>query len=452
MLFNRNNRHPVKTISYLAIFLLLLLQGVMLAGVFSGLEKSLRGTADDCFRSACDKDLVSRTNKIHPKEGAIIATPESKDIAFSSDIHIGFNDFCNEYGHPRNLDTLRFYFDKQLADKGIHNLEYKFVSVKTDTSFYNKPSAFYSDTRYDKVTFSGFKTHIVPVLFNLTQGIQAVIVNPYKVVMSRMILLLIASLLIMVFIIYSLVKQIAIIKKERALAAFRKDHTYSMIHDMNTPLTIANFNCDELEELEKSDKLTEKSEALEIISSLKESCIRLLSMRKKILDIYKLENKKIQFHREEIMLKDFYVSLIKRERSAAAKKISFENNCSDSISVAADRQYLTNVFDNLIENSIKYSGDEVLIQLCAERIKNRIVLTIRDNGMGMPQEKISLMMEKFERGTDTKEVEGYGLGLNFAYQITEMMGGEMTIKSTANRGTAVILFFPVNKNNTIYVL
>ena len=437
----------IKVVSITAIILLILLQGVMLSIVFSILEQSLRGTVDDCFRGSCDKDLIIRTNNIHPQKRTGIHTARGEKVAFSSDFYLDLNDFCNEYGHPRNLDTLRFYFDKQLADKGIHNLEYKFVSVKTDTSFYNKPSAFYSDTRYDKVTFSGFKTHIVPVLFNLTQGIQAVIVNPYKVVMSRMILLLIASLLIMVFIIYSLVKQIAIIKKERALAAFRKDHTYSMIHDMNTPLTIANFNCDELEELEKSDKLTEKSEALEIISSLKESCIRLLSMRKKILDIYKLENKKIQFHREEIMLKDFYVSLIKRERSAAAKKISFENNCSDSISVAADRQYLTNVFDNLIENSIKYSGDEVLIQLCAERIKNRIVLTIRDNGMGMPQEKISLMMEKFERGTDTKEVEGYGLGLNFAYQITEMMGGEMTIESAANKRTAIILSFPLNNRH-----
>lgn len=447
MTFRKRQNSYIRTISVTAIFLLLILQGMMLGRVFESLEKTIHGTTDDCFRSACDIELITRIDKIHPKEGTILASPKGADVTFSSDTYLGFNDFCNEYGHPRNLDTLRFYFDKQLADKGIHNLEYKFVSVKTDTSFYNKPSAFYSDTRFDKVTFSGFKTHIVPVLSNLTQGIQAVIVNPYKVVMSRMILLLVASLLIMVFIIYSLVKQIAIIKKERALAAFRKDHTYSMIHDMNTPLTIANLNCGELEELEKSDKLTEKSEALEIISSLKESCSRLLSMRKKILDIYKLENKKIQFHREEIMLKDFYVSLIKRERSAAAKKISFENNCSDSISVAADRQYLTNVFDNLIENSIKYSGDEVLIQLCAERIKNRIVLTIRDNGMGMPQEKISLMMEKFERGTDTKEVEGYGLGLNFAYQITEMMGGEMTIESTANRGTAVILSFPLNNRH-----
>jgi len=431
----------IKLLSFVATLLVILFQGILLFYVYKSLEAVVFTDVNDAFKSSSEQELLARAAKVHAPDGTIIPTPKGALAGSVSDMYIGFNDHCNKYGHPRNLDTLRKYFDKYLAVKNIHHLEYKIITLKPDTNYYNSPYKFYNDTRYNDVSFRGFKTHIIPVLSDLTMGIQAVVINPYKMILSKMFLLLLISLLVLMFVIYSVGEQIKVINEERALALFRKDHTYSMIHDMSTPMNVIRMSCGEIS---KIDAVAGNKEAGEFVQMLNEGNERLIDMRKKILDVYKLENKNSALSYSKIDINDFFDALIKKFTSYTTKQINFEKECGAGLFLNSDIQYLTDIFDNLIENSIKYSGTAVNIKLSAVENNKNILLKVRDNGYGIPNDEIEKMLDKFERGINSKTSEGYGLGLNFVYQVVSLMKGVLGIESKVNEFTEVSLKLPVN--------
>lgn len=431
----------IKLFSIAAILLIIALQGIMLFNVYKSLEKVIFTDVNEAFKSSTEQELLARAAKVHAPDGTIIPTPKGALAGSVSDMYIGFNDHCNKYGHPRNLDTLRKYFDKYLAAKNIHNLKYKIVALRPDTNYYNSPYKFYNDTRYNDVSFRGFKTHIIPVLSNLTLGIQAVVNNPYKLILSKMFLLLLISLFVLIFVIYSVGEQIKIINEEKALALFRKDHTYSMIHDMSTPMNVIRMSCGEIS---KIYAVAGDKEASEFVQMLNEGNERLIDMRKKILDVYKLENKACALSYSKIDMNDFFDALIKKFNSYTTKQICFEKVCGTGLFLNSDIQYLTDIFDNLIENSIKYSGASVNITLSAAENDKFVLLKVRDDGYGIPNDEIERMLDKFERGINSKASEGYGLGLNFVYQVVSLMKGTLGIESKVDEFTEVLLKLPVN--------
>ena len=109
---------------------------------------------------------------------------------------------------------------------------------------------------------------------------------------------------------------------------------------------------------------------------------------------------------------------------------------------------LTQVFANIISNSLKYSkeNERVVIEIASFIKGNNIYITIKDNGTGIEENKLPLIFDKRERaGAEGSEVKGYGIGLYNVRRMVEDNNGQIEAKSELNVGTTFTLIFPIDK-------
>ena len=121
--------------------------------------------------------------------------------------------------------------------------------------------------------------------------------------------------------------------------------------------------------------------------------------------------------------------------------------------VAADEEYLEEVFSNLIDNAVKYSGEEVKITISSESNDTYTIIRVHDNGMGIARKHLPYVFNKFERGAASKRIRkggaaGFGLGLSFVQQVIEAHQGNVFANSIENEFTEISIFLP----NTTEVL
>jgi two-component system, OmpR family, phosphate regulon sensor histidine kinase PhoR len=112
--------------------------------------------------------------------------------------------------------------------------------------------------------------------------------------------------------------------------------------------------------------------------------------------------------------------------------------------VKGDRRMLRDLFDNLIDNALKYGGDagDVIVRISASG--ERAVVEIGDVGPGIPAEELELVFEKFRRGSKTEhKYRGSGLGLTIARRLADLHHGHIELRSIEGRGTTVRVDFPL---------
>jgi signal transduction histidine kinase len=114
--------------------------------------------------------------------------------------------------------------------------------------------------------------------------------------------------------------------------------------------------------------------------------------------------------------------------------------------VAVDKLHLTNVFNNLLDNAIKYCRQNPLIQVNTENTRKGILIKIIDNGIGISPENQKRIFQKFFRVPtgNVHDVKGFGLGLSYAKTIITAHGGDISVKSEVGQGSSFNIFIPLD--------
>jgi len=200
-------------------------------------------------------------------------------------------------------------------------------------------------------------------------------------------------------------------------------------HELKTPLTIMkgeievalmNNECDE--ELLRS--------LLNEINYINEITDKLLFLTKK--DSLNRENF------EELDLEDVILELFEKY----SNKININLDIEDEVyTVRGDKTLLMIAISNLIENSIKYGATKIDITLKKE--KNKTVLKLKDNGIGIPKEKLPFIFDEFYRVDESrnKKVKGFGLGLSIVKSIISLHNGKIRLESDGKNGVEVTIEF-----------
>jgi signal transduction histidine kinase len=110
--------------------------------------------------------------------------------------------------------------------------------------------------------------------------------------------------------------------------------------------------------------------------------------------------------------------------------------------VQADRARLERVLENLLDNAIKYSPRATPVHVTADRHGNGVIITVRDQGVGIPQDELPHVFVPFYRASTSRNVPGIGIGLAGAKKIVEQHGGEITVESALDQGTTVVITLP----------
>ncbi len=139
------------------------------------------------------------------------------------------------------------------------------------------------------------------------------------------------------------------------------------------------------------------------------------------------------------------------KNQADARKIALQVNASDNMpEVEYDKERMQQVFANLIDNSIKYGRPKSTVHLGAQVVSGWAVITIEDEGQGIPVEELPHIFDRFYRGKRSRDVvwQGSGLGLAISKALVELHGGQIQVDSQVGKGTCFTIRLPVRSAPT----
>jgi two-component system cell cycle sensor histidine kinase PleC len=237
-------------------------------------------------------------------------------------------------------------------------------------------------------------------------------------------------------------------EKERAEAAnqAKSEFLANMSHELRTPLN-AIIGFSELMQQRLFGPLG-SDRYDEYAGDINSSGKYLLGVINDILDMSKIEAGQFSMEREAIDLCPLIRETVRVvSLQAAAKAITVETNIADALTLVADRRAIKQIVINLLSNAVKFTGQGGRISLRARNASGALILTIEDNGCGIPKQALSKLGRPFEQVQNqfSKNHNGSGLGLAISRSLAELHGGALKIRSTEGAGTIVSVRIPLKK-------
>ena len=224
----------------------------------------------------------------------------------------------------------------------------------------------------------------------------------------------------------------------------QKEFVADVSHELKTPITSIMGYADTLLESEYDKEMQAKF--LGVISSEARRMARLVT---DLLVLSRYDNKKITKEEVEFDLGDLTKKCIERLKFEIEKK-NHHVECFVTANVPpvkADKYGIERVILNIITNAIKYTPENGIIKVYVGFVYNDAYIKIIDNGIGIPEQDLSRIFERFYRvdKARTREMGGTGLGLSIAKEILDQNNGSIDIKSEVGKGTEIVIRVPTKK-------
>lgn len=216
-----------------------------------------------------------------------------------------------------------------------------------------------------------------------------------------------------------------------------------MSHELRTPLN-AVLGFSELLSIMPPDELARKK--VEYLAKISASGSHLLSLIEDILDITRIDTGQLRLSQQVFKVSDVLSESITMLEPKAAEhrvtvRIDPENDVS--LSISTDRLRFRQILLNLISNAVKYNKPNGLVDISVRAVADQVRLEVRDTGIGIAQQDLGKAFEPFARlRNETGTIEGTGIGLTITKQLTEMMKGSITIDSSVDQGTSIVVELP----------
>jgi len=232
------------------------------------------------------------------------------------------------------------------------------------------------------------------------------------------------------------------LEKEKELGLLKSRFVSIASHEFRTPLTSIQLS---VSLIEKYAEPFNSSNIVKHVGKIKSAVGNLTSILNDFLSLEKLESGKQEPSYHDFDLVKF-AETITEEMQILTKQnqnIIYQHTGTRS-TIRLDQNLLKNCIVNLINNAIKYSGENSFIGFTTEINERECVITISDNGIGIPEADQRHLFEAFFRAHNTGTIPGTGLGLNIVARYTNLMNGTIAFKSEVNQGTLFIIKFPMS--------
>lgn len=243
------------------------------------------------------------------------------------------------------------------------------------------------------------------------------------------------------------------IAQERALMTTKNEFIQNMTHELKTPIATVKLALEGLHEFDGMNDIDKRDEYLKISQN---EIDRLSLLVDRVLSLSKLDKELPPAVKEKINLIDLVTQIADTFKVQALKQNAvIDIHTSDPpIHLTADRQWISGIIYNLIENAIKYTDKEhTQIDLYLSKIQPSeartdrpcdIEIKVKDNGPGIAHEFQSKIFEKFYRipQGNVHTIKGHGLGLAFVKKLVEEMGGKISLFSDQGKGSEFSITLP----------
>lgn len=422
----------ISLLTFLGLIGALALQSIWLYNTYTLIRNNIQKESYAIIEKALQEEGRIRFGQT-PKGTAIMGGPTNDTIPSMT----YFYERLSDKGYPMSLERLDSITSVLLKENGIED-NYSIHLMNLHTGKILDKCGTQREPNWLTIKAKDF-----PIRADYTQVVRLIISHPYKTFLARMGLLIIATVFILVFVISCIIYLIKIIRRQNKIFQLREDFSYAMIHDMKTPLSSIIMSNHAL----SSGKLDAKPEIRKNFHGIiaKES-EHLLALTNKVLTISKLEHEKMKMVKAPVPIQPLIEEMIEKFKTIATKPIRFETEFKTD-TVMADKEYLQEAISNLIDNALKYSRQDITIRIASWEEGDYRFISVRDNGIGIPAKDLPNIFNKFERASSVRSgkggrIAGFGLGLNYVYQVMQAHGGKVSVESREGEYSEFTLYLP----------
>jgi two-component system, OmpR family, phosphate regulon sensor histidine kinase PhoR len=341
----------------------------------------------------------------------------------------------------RILICFQMNFDKIIAllDKDLRDLqESYYVSIVDyeNNGVYGQPisrsSKYFSETRFQSTLYKWLLQMVPRRYADIEQQAKNKrLANLYFVILSMSLIFISLAIIYVGW------------QRDRQLKQLKEDFISNVSHELKTPLSLIRM----FSEMLVMGRVTDEAKKLEYYRVIHNESDRMSRLIINLLDFANLlrgiENK----HFETTNISQLVVKALEAYRHEIQKE-GFQLDldvASDIPDCYADPNAITMAFLNLLDNSVKYSGDQRHIDVKIRRDNGFVDLSVSDKGVGIPKSEQEKIFDKFYRGSDplVRKVRGSGIGLAITKHVAEMHGGEVLLVSEPGKGSTFTLRIPI---------
>ncbi len=235
------------------------------------------------------------------------------------------------------------------------------------------------------------------------------------------------------------------ITERQKLDDLRKEFVANVSHELKTPLTTIKTYSETI----LDDKLEHRDMAINFLETINRETDRMNGIVRDLLTLSQMDYNKISWRKTRFSI-DELLSELTETLSIPAKKhhhtltYMAPENLPD---IEGDRGRIQQLLINIMSNAIKYTPNGGTIRIVATYGNNQVQIQVKDNGIGIPEEDLERLFERFYRVDKARSRErgGTGLGLSIAKEIADAHGGTITIESKVQVGTTVTITLPVKQ-------
>jgi two-component system phosphate regulon sensor histidine kinase PhoR len=239
--------------------------------------------------------------------------------------------------------------------------------------------------------------------------------------------------------------------RQKKLGEIKNDFINNMTHEFKTPIATISLAVDAM----KNEKVLQDRDRISYFNTIiKEENQRMNRQVETILRASQLEKQEVELnlrpvHVHEIIktVADNFALQLQQKSGRAELLLNAENDL-----INADEVHLSNLVNNLIDNAIKYSKENmpVFVKICTKSNGKMLTIKVEDNGIGMNKETVKRAFERFYRAHtgNIHNVKGFGLGLSYVKTMVEAHRGEIKVESTLGKGSVFTIELPLKKKDS----
>lgn len=301
----------------------------------------------------------------------------------------------------------------------------------------------------DTVLVNQFSQHELPNVMTT----QFVLINPVRYLFARasfdvptfyllrrMGWLLGTSVLLLVLTTGCFMLMLSTILRQKKLSEVKNDFINNMTHELKTPIATVTAA---VEALQHFGALNDPVKTQTYLTVSQNNLQRLSELVEKVLNLSVEEKHELSLQPERTDLRELVDALVATHQVQAQKPVQFVVNIPVGATVTVDRVHFRNALNNLIDNAIKYSGEQVAVRLTYQSQPGGWQMSVADTGVGIPRMYQQAIFDRFFRVPtgDLHPVKGFGLGLAYVRQVVERHGGRVSLDSEPEKGSEFLLTF-----------
>ncbi len=227
----------------------------------------------------------------------------------------------------------------------------------------------------------------------------------------------------------------------RNLENTRREFVANVSHELKTPLTSLQGFIETL----LGGALKDKEQSEKFLDIMAEDTQRLARLIDDLLELSRIESKTVSLKKEPLLLKEEIQRALEAfTQRLQENRLTAENHVPSGLKISADRDKFRQILLNLLDNAVKFNLPGGKITVTSQAVGAELQVSIQDTGIGMPEEDLPRIFERFYRvdKARNRDTGGTGLGLSIVKHLVEAHGGHITCQSHIHEGSTFILLFP----------